>query len=281
MVIWIDVLKNFYMWVVVALGGFLLMGLFYLFRRKNHFQGTHKKDAIVVGLYAEYKPFEFVNELGEVTGFDVDFVREVARKMNKKVHIKNISFDSLIPALKQGEIDIVISGISITPDRLDHMEMIPYHGKTVRSFALIFWREVPTQIKTIYDFKDYLNRRVAVQVGTVQEEFLSKFDFIEPKPMCSMTALILDVRHGDSIAAIVKSDMAYSLQSEYPKIKIVEVQLDEKDWVLGDGIGVRKGNKVLADQLKNIVVHLKTNGVASRVHSKWLKDNCCEDEYRQ
>ena len=74
----------------------------------------------------------------------------------------------------------------------------------------------------------------------------------------------------------MKSDIAYALQSDYPKVKILEVSLEKNDWILGDGIGIRKENIILREQVEMAVSHLKDVGVARRIHSKWFdEDTCC------
>ena len=73
---------------------------------------------IKVGTNATYPPFEFVNEQNQITGFDMDLMAEIAKKVGFKFEIVNISFDSLIPALKAGKIDIIAAAMSATPERL-------------------------------------------------------------------------------------------------------------------------------------------------------------------
>ncbi len=58
---------------------------------------------IKVGTNATYPPFEFVNEQNQITGFDMDLMAEIAKRVGFKFEIVNISFDSLIPALKAGK----------------------------------------------------------------------------------------------------------------------------------------------------------------------------------
>ncbi len=263
------VITSFVVLVVLCLASALW------YKRKK--DSRNQNGELVVGLYAEYRPFEFVNERGEVTGYDVDLARELAKRLKKRLHIKNIGFDSLISALQQREIDILLSGVSITPERLQRMDMIPYHGKPLRSFALIFWRYIPEGVLVIDDLRKVKNKKIAVQVGTIQEEFLTKYKFFDVKPSCSITGLLLDIRHGQAIAGILQSGMAYRLQSEYPKVKIMEVPLQEKDWVLGDGIGIRRGNKILHDQIEKTVAKLKENGVSARIHTKWFGERCCNN----
>ena len=66
-----------------------------------------------VGLNAIFAPFEYV-ENGKITGFDVDMINEIGKNLGYKIEIIDQSFDGLIPSLKAGKIDIIVSGMSST-----------------------------------------------------------------------------------------------------------------------------------------------------------------------
>ena len=73
-------------------------------------------DVIVMGTNAGFKPFEYKNG-NEIVGFDVDIAKEIAKKTNKTLKIEDMSFDGLLPALNSGQVDMVIAGMSVTPER--------------------------------------------------------------------------------------------------------------------------------------------------------------------
>lgn len=71
-----------------------------------------------MGTEPTFAPFEFQKEGSkEYTGFDMDLIRAIGKQMGYKVEIMNMGFDALIPALSSGNIDTVIAGMSITPER--------------------------------------------------------------------------------------------------------------------------------------------------------------------
>src|SRR6056297_4099983 len=69
-----------------------------------------------VGTSAGFPPFEYV-ENGEIVGFDMDLIKEIGKEMGFEVEIIDIAFDSLIPAIVSGNLDIAASGMTIRPDR--------------------------------------------------------------------------------------------------------------------------------------------------------------------
>ena len=80
----------------------------------------------VVGTNAEYPPFEYV-ENGEIAGFDAEIIKEAAKRMGIEYKWLNTNFDGLIPALQTKKVDIVIAGMSVTPEREKAVNFsIPY-----------------------------------------------------------------------------------------------------------------------------------------------------------
>jgi ABC-type amino acid transport substrate-binding protein len=69
-----------------------------------------------VGIDATYPPFG-IAEGGEFSGFDVDIARAVARELGVDAELINASFDGVFPALQIGSFDVVISAVTITPER--------------------------------------------------------------------------------------------------------------------------------------------------------------------
>ena len=58
-----------------------------------------------------------VDKDGKITGFDVDLIQAIGKQMGMEVNIQNMSFDGLVPALKTGNLDVAISGMTITEER--------------------------------------------------------------------------------------------------------------------------------------------------------------------
>ncbi len=72
--------------------------------------------SLIVGTNAEFPPFEYL-EGNEIVGFDIDLIKAVAEQMGTNITIENLSWDGLLPALQSKKIDLIISGMTVTPDR--------------------------------------------------------------------------------------------------------------------------------------------------------------------
>ncbi len=62
---------------------------------------------LIVGTNATFVPFEFKDEkTQDYTGFDIELIRAIGKRINKDVELKNVAFDALIPALNTHDIDV-------------------------------------------------------------------------------------------------------------------------------------------------------------------------------
>lgn len=117
-----------------------------------------------IGVNAEYPPFEY-KENDEIVGFDIDVIDYIAKKAGFKYTLHHTSsFDGLIPALKAGKIDMIISSMTITPERAKQVDFsIPYYeGKN-----LYIKRKDSKNLNSKEDIK---GKRVGAFIGTIQEQ---------------------------------------------------------------------------------------------------------------
>ena len=229
------------------------------------------QDAFVVGMNSGFPPFEILNDQGQLEGFDVDAAQLIAAKLGKKLVIKDMAFDALIMSLKQGKIDAIMSGMSMTLSRLKEISMVHYHGAGMQNYALLFWHAIPAGVTQITDLASCSNKAVCAQSGTIQEEFVAKHSFIEVKHLEHVSDMILDIKFGKSIAAAVDYDSACILQAKNQELKMLLVQLDATDQQLGAGIGIKKENTELKTAIEAIVQQCKTDGTWAKLEQKWFK----------
>ncbi|NLL61182.1 MAG: transporter substrate-binding domain-containing protein [Candidatus Atribacteria bacterium] len=73
---------------------------------------------VVVGTSADWPPFEWVDANNNFVGFDMDLMKIIAKIQGFELEILDIGFDSLIPALQSGKVDLLVAGMSLTEERL-------------------------------------------------------------------------------------------------------------------------------------------------------------------
>ncbi len=135
------------------------------------FQSIEKPahETLVVGLQSGYPPFEFMDTQGKIVGFDIDVSSRIAEQLERTLVIKDMEFEGEILSLKQGKIDLIMSGMNITPSRLKEILMVPYHGEELTTLSLIFWGEIPEGVHSLEDIAILPNPTVSVESGTMPE----------------------------------------------------------------------------------------------------------------
>lgn len=236
-------------------------------------QTTEKpsQDTLVVGLQSGYPPFEFMDTTGKIVGFDVDLAGRIADKLGKKLVIKDMEFEGEILSLKQGKIDLIISGMNITPSRLKEILMVPYHGEEAKSFSLVFWKTIPEGVQSIEDLEKLPHPTISVESGSISEAYLSRYPQIQAKSFQGALAPLMDVKYGKSMANLVDPAVAEYLSTQHPEIKIVNITLAEDEKVLGFGIGIKQGNQQLFQQVEKVIQELKASGELKQLEDKWFK----------
>jgi polar amino acid transport system substrate-binding protein len=212
-----------------------------------------------------------IDSNGKLIGFDVAVAKLIAQKLNKELVFKDMCFDALIVGLKQGRIDLAISGISITKQRLEKIHMIHYCDKPLTTLPLIFWQQVPNNIHSVYDLRFNPNNTVCVQAGTFQEEIVSQYDFLNIKHLETVADLIMDIKYGKSIATVLEPRVALALLKNFPDLKIIDIQLKPEEQNLGTGIGINKQNINLINQVEECIAEFKANKILQSLETKWFK----------
>lgn len=240
---------------------------------------THPKPSkgsklLTVGLQSSYPPFEFMDSKGQIIGFDVELAQILANKLEKQLIIKDMEFEGEILSLKQGKIDLIMSGMNITPSRLKEILMIPYHGDAATHLSLIFWGKVPEGIQKLEDIANLPHGSVSVESGATAEAYMSHHHpQIHVKSFQGALAPLMDVKYGKSTANLVEADVAEYLKGQHPEIVIVNVPLPSEERILGFGIGIKKENQELFSQVSEVIQKLKKSGKLKQLEDKWFKDS--------
>ncbi len=235
-------------------------------------KSTPSLNTITIGLQSGYPPFEYRDENGEIIGFDIDIAKEIASKLNKKLVINDMEFEGEILSLKQGKIDLIISGMNITSKREKEIFMVPYHGDTDSSLSLLFWENPPSEISSLEDLEKFPQLKICVGAATTAEAHLNKFPKIKFTSFDGSLACLMDVKYGKSVATLVESDVGEYLQKKHPEAKLIKVPLLNNETISGCGIGINKKNEVLFHQITEIIHDLKASGKLKQIEDNWFKN---------
>ncbi|GBU90933.1 polar amino acid ABC transporter inner membrane subunit [Staphylococcus aureus] len=214
-----------------------------------------------MGLSADYAPMEFehtVNGKTEYAGVDIDLAKKIAKDNNLKLKIVNMSFDSLLGALKTGKIDIIISGMTSTPERKKQVDFSDSYMMT-KNIMLV----KKDKVNEYKDIKDFNNKKVGAQKGTEQEKIAQTE--IENASITSLSRLpdvILALKSGKVEGAVVEKPVAEAYLKQNPKLGISNVKFneEEKDTV----IAVPKDSPKLLSQVNKTIKEVKDKGLIDK-----------------
>lgn len=231
---------------------------------------AQKEETLVVGTTSGYAPFVSLNAEGKYEGFDIDVAELLAKKLNRKLEIKDCgSMPSLMLSLQQKKVDALIWAISITQDRLKKMEMIHYQGERVTELPFLFWKEVPSDIKSIADLGRDPKKVVCVEAGTFQEDVIKQFPQIQVKYLDKVMDAILELRYGKSFATTIDPSLLPKFQSACPDLKVVYLKIPEAQQAFGNGVCISKKDKELADKVRLALQELVQEGKIAELEKKW------------
>jgi len=223
--------------------------------------GTSADKTIRVGAETTFPPFEF-KEGSEYTGFDIELIRAIGKQIGLNVTIESMGFDGLIPALQAGNIDAIISAVTITDERKGKVDFSdPYYNS---GLAIVVSKD-NTGIKS---FKDLEGKKLAVQIGTTSATEAKKIKNAVVREFNSTSDAYLELKAGGADAVVndlpVSQDFLNKGGNAYAKL--VGDVLNSEQY----GIAVKKGNADLLKKINAALAELKKNGEYEKLYVKWF-----------
>jgi polar amino acid transport system substrate-binding protein len=220
---------------------------------------AHAADPLRVGTDATFPPMEFT-ENGKRTGFDIELVEAVAKKMGRPVEWVDIDFKGLIPGLVSRRFDMAVSAIYITDERKKVVDFTePYYAG-----GLVAMVKDGSSIKKLADLE---GKKVTVQVGTKSVGFLQehypKVQRVEVEKNQEMFNLV-DIGRAD--AAVTGKPAAYQYVRTRPGLKVLPEQLTTEEY----GMALRKDQPELTKAVNSALAQLKADGTYAAIVNKWF-----------
>ena len=212
-----------------------------------------------VGLNAVFAPFESV-ENGQVT---VDLINEIGKNLGYKVEIIDQSFDGLIPALKAGKIDIIVSGMSSTEERKKSVDFTDDYFVSKETY-------IRKKGNTAVTPATLSGKKIGVQLGTIQEIEAKEINGATVVPNESTVNTILDLKAGKIDVIILEKAVAEEYMKKNPEMEI----FDEKPAKIGMAMALNKGkNQELIKQINDELKKMKENGKYNELIKKYGLEN--------
>ncbi|SMO48881.1 transporter substrate-binding domain-containing protein [Ruegeria faecimaris] len=216
--------------------------------------GMAMADTIRMGTEGAYAPWNFVNDAGEIDGFERELGDELCKRADLTCEWVKNDWDSIIPNLVSGNYDVIIAGMSITDERDE-----------VIDFTQNYTPPDPSAYVAMSDDVDVAGGVVAAQTGTIQAGYIAEsgatlVEFASPEET------IAAVRNGEADAVLADKSFLAPIVDEDADLRFVA---DEVPLGGGVGIGVRESDGELKEKLNAAIQSMKDDGSLNELITKW------------
>ncbi len=220
---------------------------------------------LVVGTEATFPPFELTNAAGEIVGFDVDLIEAIAADQGLTLEWRNMEFDSLIAALQSGNIDLAVSGLSITEAR---RQQVAFTEPYLEAGLVIAVAAGNTSITGV---DDLAGKVVAVQQGAtgaaLAEELKAAGKIGSLKYFPNVSVAMLEIANGGAVALINDRPVTEAYAAQRPgAVRILPAVLQSDAY----GFAVAKGRPELLAKINAGLANVKAAGLIEKLEAKYF-----------
>jgi polar amino acid transport system substrate-binding protein len=223
-----------------------------------YYEKIQQKGELIVGLSADYAPYEFHAEIDgkdTIVGFDISIAQKIADDMGVKLHIEELGFDALLGALKTGKIDLIISGMAVTEERLKEVDFSDTY-MTMKQRVIVRKGDVDKYKNTL----DFEGVPVGVQKQTTQEA-LAQNELVGsiPTSLQKIPDVIMNLKNEKVDAAILEGPVAEAYVDRNPDLVFADVEF--KDGNKDTAVAVPKNAPVLLESINTSIKEIKDEGL--------------------
>lgn len=224
-----------------------------------------EKPPLRVGMEMSYPPFEMTDAKGKPAGVSVDLALALGKALGRKVEFENIPFPGLIPALKTGKIDCIISSMTASPERSRSVAFSDSYLKT--GLALLVGKGSDmTDISSL----DQPGRKVAVKKGTTGHIYASRhLKKARVLVFDKESECVLETTQGKADAFIYDQISVYQHWKKNPQTtKALLNPFQKEEWA----VAVRLGDEALCQQINAFLADFRAKGGFEELGDRWLAE---------
>lgn len=219
---------------------------------------------LIVGSSATYRPFAYETPSKEIVGYDVDIIKAVAQKAGLQIKIVNTPWTGIFAALNNGDVDLVISGVTINDKRKQSYDFTAPYFEARQLIAV-------QQASNVKSLKDLAGKKVGVVTGSTGDDIASR-EFGKTNTdirRFESTPVVISELVGSGVDAAIGDNgvIAFRVQ-EHKQLKTVSDANFPKEYF---GIVVKQGNKALRDKLNSGLAAIKADGSYAQIYKKWFQ----------
>lgn len=229
--------------------------------------GLTTEGVLVVGMECAYAPFNWTetestdsnvaiaNIAGAYAeGYDVQVAKIIAEELNLELQVKALEWGALINNLNVGGIDLIIAGMSPTPERLESIDFTNMYYESTHVMLV----QKSSDYATATSLDDFEGATVIGQTGTIYADLVSQaveHGAIAGNNLTTVPLIVNAIINNTVDATILEEPVAMGIVSQYPDLTYVKLteggfQVADEDRIVS--IGVRKGFE-LTDDINSIL----------------------------
>jgi polar amino acid transport system substrate-binding protein len=225
-----------------------------------------ERGKIVVGTSADYPPYESIDADGKFVGFDMDLARALGEKLGVEVEFQDMPFDSLIAAVQEGKIDVVIAAMQATPERDETVDFSEPYRPTKDAF--LGAADSALELKT---GDDAAGHSIGAQTGTVQEKWvqdhlvgggLTPADKVFSYERADQGGL--DVKNGRIELLLIDAEPAIALADQ---LGLKVLLITDSTAAAGKAIAMKQGETALKAELDKIIAGFQGDGTLTKIEA--------------
>ncbi len=229
-----------------------------------------KKGVLVAGVKDSPPPFGSVDPTTkEYVGYDIDFIRYIAKKLGVKVEFQPVTSANRMPMLMESRVDILAATMTKNPERAKQIDFSYTYFLTGQKFL--------TKIGTVKSLKDLEGKAIGTAKGSTSEQNVAKavpsatvlsFDDYPQAVLALQQGKVIAVTTDESILAGQLGQLEKNPATK-GKFEIPNVQISEEPY----GLGMRKGDANLVKFVNDTILEMEKNGEAKKLFDKWFGPN--------
>lgn len=214
---------------------------------------------------ATWPPMEFVNDEGEIVGFDIDLMAAVAEASGFEYEVRNTAWDGIFAGLANGAYDGILSSVTILDERKETMDFsVPY----VNAGLILVVR---ADYAGGDQLEDFVGKKVGAQQGTTGDFAIEAISGIERRAYDDLGLAVEDMVNGNLDAVVCDSVTGINYVADNEnfagKLKILGEPFTEQEF----GIAVRKGDTELLQLIDDGLAEVFADGTHAELVEKWLR----------
>ncbi len=224
--------------------------------------GEKKSEELLIG-YTIYEPMNYLDEAGELTGFDTEFAEAVCAKLGKTPKFIEINWDTKFPTLDAGQIDCIWNGMTISDEVKANCAVSKAYVKNAQVVVM-----AKDALENYPDAESMKELKFAAEAGSAGEAAI-KDNGLDANytPVAAQTDALLAVAGGQADACVIDITMAKASTAEgtsYDKLGYA-IELTTEEY----GIGVRLDDTELLNAINGTIDELVADGTLGALAEKY------------